>query len=371
MKSLWCFILGLIGFLVPMLACCDVLNHSKNPFHSLNPAVSMQVKKEKLVETNPRQLHKKTHFFGLKFADGKQVYKILTDSSHSFLTESGKVSFDLRTNTLIVYDEPNALSRVAELLKNIDIPSKTVEIEARIAMVSEGALDELGVQWGVLSQHRYGSVSGNLSANDASGSSVSLNQRMSITLPASSANSSSIAFQLASLGKGTLLDMELSALQSESKADVISSPRLITTNNQPAFIEQGTEIPYLESNKDGEQSIAFKKAVLSLKVTPTIHDGELMTLDLLVTQDRPGQVVKTGTGEAVAIITQRIGTQIMAENGETIVLGGIFQKSMTYSVDKVPLLGDLPLVGALFRRTYEKTGKSELLIFVTPRLRIQ
>jgi len=173
-------------------------------------------------------------------------------------------------------------------------------------------------------------------------------------------NAASIAFQVAKLGSDTLLDLELSALQQESKAEIISSPRLITTNKKPAYIEQGTEIPYLESSSSGATS-----------VTPQITPDNRLVLDLSVTQDRPGKVVKTGTGEAMAIDTQRIGTQVLVNNGETVVLGGIFQHSITNSVDKVPLLGDLPLLGALFRRSYENVGKSELLIFVTPKVVIQ
>jgi len=173
------------------------------------------------------------------------------------------------------------------------------------------------------------------------------------------------------LGSDMLLDLELSALQRESKAEIISSPRLITTNKKPAYIEQGTEIPYLESSSSGATTVAFKKAVLSLKVTPQITPDNRLVLDLSVTQDRPGDIVKTGTGEAVAINTQRIGTQVLVNNGETVVLGGIFQHSVNNTVDKVPLLGDLPLLGALFRRSYEQVGKSELLIFVTPKVVIQ
>lgn len=194
---------------------------------------------------------------------------------------------------------------------------------------------------------------------------------LNVNLASTSTNASSIAFQVAKLGSGTLLDLELSALQNESKAEIISSPRLITTNKQPAYIEQGTEIPYLESSSSGASTVAFKKAVLSLKVTPQITPDNRLVLDLSVTQDRRGETVKTGTGEAVSIDTQRIGTQVLVNNGETVVLGGIFQHSINNSVDKVPLLGDLPVLGALFRRTYEQMGKSELLIFVTPKVVIQ
>ena len=150
---------------------------------------------------------------------------------------------------------------------------------------------------------------------------VGIEDFLNVNLAATSANASSIAFQVAKLGSNTLLDLELSALQAESKAEIISSPRLITTNKQPAYIEQGTEIPYLEASSSGATSISFKKAVLSLKVTPQITPDNRLVLDLSVTQDRPGAVVKTGDGEAVAIDTQRIGTQVLVDNGETVVLG--------------------------------------------------
>ncbi len=194
---------------------------------------------------------------------------------------------------------------------------------------------------------------------------------LNVSLAATSAGASSIAFQVAKLGADTLLDLELSALQRESKAEIISSPRLVTTNKKPAYIEQGTELPYLEASSSGATTVSFRKAVLSLMVTPQITPDNQLVLDLSVTQDRVGDVVKTGTGEAVAINTQRIGTQVLVNNGETVVLGGIFQHSLTSSVEKVPLLGDIPYLGALFRRTYEKMGKSELLIFVTPKVVIQ
>nr|WP_279432224.1 type IV pilus secretin PilQ [Vibrio viridaestus] len=337
--------------------------HALDPFHIINPEIKGNNKKSEQLTVNAvkqsdSNKERRTLMVRLKYADAESIADML-DSSDRFLSSQGSVSFDKRTNVLVLFDSSDVLQRVRQILDVIDSPSELIEIEARIAMVNEGATDELGVQWGLDSRHNDGSISGNL------------NDSLSISLPASSANASSIAFQLASLGTETLLDLELSALQSESKAEVISSPRLLTTNHQSAFIEQGTEIPYLQSNSDGEQTIAFKKAVLSLKVTPQVNDNGVMTLDLVVTQDRPGQVVKTGTGEAVAIITQRIGTQVLAQSGETIVLGGIYQNSVTHNVDKVPVLGDLPLMGGLFRRTYDSSGKSELLIFITPRLLIQ
>lgn len=215
-----------------------------------------------------------------------------------------------------------------------------------------------------------GSIESNLGSVGLLKDDVSVSDFLNVNLAAQKTGASSIAFQVAKIGD-ILLDLELSALQSESKAEIISSPRLVTTNKQTAYIEQGTEIPYLEASSSGAVSVAFKKAVLSLMVTPQITPDNKLVLDLLVTQDEPGKTVVTGIGEAVSINTQRIGTQVLVENGETIVLGGIYQHQVNKSVSKVPLLGDLPYLGALFRHSLEEMGKRELLIFITPKIVLQ
>ncbi|OAJ93690.1 type IV pilus secretin PilQ [Vibrio bivalvicida] len=287
----------------------------------------------------------------------------------SMLSSRGSLSIDERTNTLLIRDLEENLVTIRSIVDALDVPAKQVQIEARIVTVNEGNLDELGVRWGFSNTNGSTSIGGSIEANLFE--TVPIDDMLNVNLAATSANASTIAFQVAKLGSEMLLDLELSALQRESKAEVISSPRLITTNKKPAYIEQGSEIPYLESSSSGATSVSFKKAVLSLKVTPQITPDNRLILDLNVTQDRPGDVVKTGTGEAVAINTQRIGTQVLVDNGETVVLGGIFQHSVTDAVEKVPLLGDIPLFGVLFRRTYQQMGKSELLIFVTPKVVIE
>nr|WP_261887390.1 type IV pilus secretin PilQ [Vibrio aerogenes] len=309
----------------------------------------------------------------VKYATTQQILQVIQDKQHAgLLSPDGSVTTDTRTNTVIIRDYPDYIQGIKSVMKTIDIPVRQVLIEARIVTMSESGLDELGIRWGGQVRQGHMNMGGSVEqlANQA-GDQTNIANYLNVSLPASSGNAASVAFQVARLGAGTLLDLELSALQSESKAEVISSPRLLTTNRQPAFIEQGTEIPYLESGSDGDASVSFKKAVLSLKVTPNITPDHHVILDLKVTQDRPGEVVKTGTGEAVAIITQRIGTRVLVNDGETVVLGGIHQKTVTKTVDKVPMLGDLPLFGSLFRRTYQKTGKNELLIFVTPQVMIQ
>lgn len=324
----------------------------------------------------------KSEIIKINFAKATDIADMIGgDGTVSMLSDRGSITIDERTNSLLIRELADNISVIREIIESLDIPVKQVQIEARIVTVTEGNLDELGVRWGVSSTNGSFKVGGSIEGNyptiqpynsgDSGDDSSALDNYLNVNLGAASPNASSIAFQVAKLGSDTLLDLELSALQQESKAEIISSPRLITTNKKPAYIEQGTEIPYLESSSSGATSVAFKKAVLSLKVTPQITPDNRLVLDLSVTQDRPGQVVKTGTGEAVAIDTQRIGTQVLVNNGETVVLGGIFQHSVSNTVDKVPVLGDLPLLGALFRRSYENVGKSELLIFVTPKVVIQ
>ena len=313
-----------------------------------------------------------SEIIAMRFAKAADIAALLSDSAATrMLSERGAISIDTRTNSLLIRDVAINIQAMKAIITALDVPVKQVQIEARIVSLNEGDLQELGVRWGFSSTNGSHSVGGSIENNLANlnlygDSDSSLDDFLNVNLAATSVNASTIAFQVAKLGSDTLLDLELSALQSESRAEVISSPRLITTNKQPAYIEQGTEIPYLEAASSGATSVNFKKAVLSLKVTPQITSDNRLILDLNVTQDRPGQVVKTGTGEAVAIDTQRIGTQVLVNNGETIVLGGIYQHSVSDTVDQVPLLGDIPLLGALFRRTYQQMGKSELLIFVTP-----
>ncbi|MDV5046694.1 type IV pilus secretin PilQ [Vibrio diabolicus] len=323
----------------------------------------------------------------VNFAKASDIAEMINGEGNiSMLSERGSMTIDERTNSLLIRELPENIEVIREIIESLDIPVKQVQIEARIVSINEGNMDELGIRWGFTSINGNNTVGGSIENNLATiglyngggegedggdGDGVGIDDFLNVNLAATSPNATSIAFQVAKLGSDTLLDLELSALQQESKAEIISSPRLITTNKKPAYIEQGTEIPYLESSSSGATTVTFKKAVLSLKVTPQITPDNRLVLDLSVTQDRPGQVVKTGTGEAVAIDTQRIGTQVLVNNGETVVLGGIFQHSITNSVDKVPLLGDLPLLGALFRRSYENVGKSELLIFVTPKVVIQ
>jgi type IV pilus assembly protein PilQ len=322
-----------------------------------------------------------SEILSIKYAKASDIAELLVgEGDITMLSSRGSITVDERTNSLLLRDLPENIVVIKDIIDTLDIPIKQVQIEARIVTVNEGNLDELGVRWGITNTNGSTTVGGSIESNLAAvglydggsgGGGLPVDDFLNVNLGLANPAASSIAFQVAKLGSNLLLDLELSALQAESKAEIISSPRLITTNKKPAYIEQGTEIPYLEASSSGATSVSFKKAVLSLMVTPQITPDNRLVLDLIVTQDRPGQVVKTGTGEAVAIDTQRIGTQVLVNNGETVVLGGIYQHSLSNSVEKVPLLGDLPLLGVLFRRSSENIGKKELLIFVTPKVVIQ
>ncbi|TMX68182.1 type IV pilus secretin PilQ [Vibrio rotiferianus] len=379
---------------VPWQQVLDIILQVKGLDKRVDGNVILVAPKEELDLREKQQLEKQkleeeigelaSEIIKVNFAKASDIAEMINGEGNiSMLSNRGSMTIDERTNSLLIRELPENIEVIRDIVESLDIPVKQVQIEARIVTVNEGNLDELGVRWGFSSINGNnmvgGSIENNLAAiglydeggDNEDGNTVGIDDFLNVNLAATSPSATSIAFQVAKLGSDTLLDLELSALQQESKAEIISSPRLVTTNKKPAYIEQGTEIPYLEASSSGATSITFKKAVLSLKVTPQITPDNRLVLDLSVTQDRLGKVVKTGTGEAVAIDTQRIGTQVLVNNGETVVLGGIFQHNVTNTVDKVPLLGDLPLLGALFRRSYENVGKSELLIFVTPKVVVQ
>ncbi len=309
---------------------------------------------------------RQSRLFSIKYANASDIADILGQHrSQGVISAEGSLSVDQRTNSLLIYEYPARFAEIQKIITQLDIPIKQVLIEARIVTLSQGNLDELGVRWGLTKTGNPVTVAPSLES--LQGSNV-IADNLNVNLGVVNPNATSIALRLASLGSDTLLDLELSALQAEAKAEIISSPRLVTTNKRPAYIEQGSEIPYLEAASSGATSVSFRKAVLSLEVTPQITPDNRLVLDLNVTQDRPGQVVKTGIGEAVAIDTQRIHTQVLIDDGETLVLGGIFQKSVTKNVEEVPYLAEIPWIGGFFRRTSEKLARSELLIFVTPKI---
>ncbi len=301
----------------------------------------------------------------LHFAKASEVMKSLTAGSGSLLSPLGSVTFDDRSNLLIVRDDKESVRNIKKLIAELDKPIEQIAIEARIVTMNDESLQELGVRWGMFdptaNSHK---VSGSLAANGFSNLTDNLNVNFaSANLPAAS-----VALQVAKIN-GRLLDLELNALERENNVNIIASPRLLTTNKKSASIKQGTEIPYVSTNeKSGSQDIEFREAVLGLEVTPHISRDNTILLDLVVSQNSPGGTVKSGEGEVILIDKQEINTQVFAKDGETIVLGGVFHDTVTKGLDKVPVLGDIPGIKRLFSRESERHQKRELVIFVTPHI---
>ncbi|HTT05912.1 MAG TPA: type IV pilus secretin PilQ [Steroidobacteraceae bacterium] len=332
-----------------------------------------------------------SEYLQVNYAKAADIASLLKGKgASSLLSSRGSVSVDDRTNTLLVSDTSDHIADIRRLVATLDIPVKQVEIEARIVVVSNDFERQLGSILGVTATHANGSnglyettgtasgidtgVSSAISNLSSNGSVYPVNiptgsgavNRYNVNLPVSSP-AGSIAFGI--LGADYLVDLELSAAQTENLATVVSSPRVITANQQEAQIKQGVEIPYQESASSGATTIAFKDAVLLLKVKPLITPDNRIILDLMVSDDEVGQtVVASGGVNVPAIDTRAVQTQVLLNDGETVVLGGILQTNKTKSATKIPFLGDIPVLGNLFKTTDNKDDKDELLIFVTPKI---
>jgi type IV pilus assembly protein PilQ len=296
--------------------------------------------------------------------------------NNAILSPRGSVSVDERTNTLLIKDTNSSLANVRTLLSELDIPVRQVLIESRVVIANDDFSKELGVRFGV-SNDSQGTLqagdttvtSGNLQGitdliNDNTFNALDgLNVNMPVQNPAGS-----FALALAKLPLGTLLEMELSAAQIEGRGEVVSSPRVITADSHTARIEQGVEIPYLELD-DGDATLKFRKAVLSLEVTPQITPDDRVIMDLDVHKDNQGELVAFGAGLAApSIDTREVQSQLLVDNGQTVVLGGIYETEKTTQVTRVPFFSDLPLIGNLFKSSVEIDDRTELLIFVTPKI---
>ncbi|MBF7073773.1 type IV pilus secretin PilQ family protein [Glaciecola sp. MH2013] len=305
----------------------------------------------------------------INYATAEDIATILKTTDGGILSSRGTVTVDSRTNTLLLRDTQESIDEARKVIDALDVPVKQVLIESRMVTVRDNVDEQLGVRWGFTGSGSDSNTSGSIVGADTAGQGLvpDIGDRLNVNLPVASA-AGTIGFQIANLVDGNILDLELSALESENKGEIIASPRITVANQQEAYIEQGTEIPFVQATSSGATSVEFKKAVLSLKVTPQITPDNRIILNLVVTQDTRGDTVSTSTGPAIAIDTQEISTQVLVENGETIVLGGIFQQVSTNDVSKVPLLGDLPYVGNLFKSTTAIEQKRELLIFVTPKI---
>ncbi len=305
----------------------------------------------------------------INYAKAHEVAILLKDQSSTLLSARGSLNVDNRTNTIWIQDTHSQIKKIRKLINQIDVPVKQVLIEARIVNVTKDFAKDLGIRFGVSGPHLVGSLkkTTQVEQNAKSIQTVPLAERLNLDLVALplSATPASIGIALAKLGNGILLDLELSALESEGRGEIISSPRLITTNQQTAVIESGEEIPYQEAMTSGATAVAFKKAVLSLKVTPQITPDSKILMDLHINQDIPSVKVFNGVP---SILTKEISTAVLVDNGQTIVLGGIYKEDKHNAINRVPFLGELPIVGRLFRNRSIIVRNEELLIFITPRI---
>ena len=336
---------------------------------SLDKMEEQQLKSQQIIE---RLAPIRSELLQINYAKAADIAILIKDKQNSLLSEKGKISVDTRTNTIWIQDSGTKIEEVRDLIKQLDVPVKQVLIEARIVEVTKDFAQDLGIRWGVSKPtHLSGTLQGanQMEQGTSPANVIPYTKRLNLDLAAAPAVTgvapASVGIALAKLGDNILLDLELSALESEGRAELISSPRLITTNQQPAVIDSGQEIPYQEATSSGATAVAFKKAVLSLKVIPQITPDSKILMELKINQDTASSQLFNGVP---AILTKEIQTNVLVSNGQTIVLGGIYQQDKSKSITRIPFFGQLPVVGNLFRNTQISLKNDELLIFITPKI---
>ena len=333
-----------------------------------------------------------SEFLQVNYAKASDLANLIgaqAGDGNAMLSDRGSIAVDDRTNTLLVQDTADKLENIRRMVRTLDVPIKQVLIESRIVVVNDNFSRDLGVRLGFTAYDENSSgdgaivTSGTGTGTDTMVNSIidnlgttgqvtpvevpTLGDRYNVNVPISEAAG---RFSLAVLERDYLVDLELTALEAEGRGEIVSTPRVITANQKEARIEQGVEIPYQQSASSGATTVQFKKAVLSLEVTPQITPDNNIIMDLRVHKDNVGDVISTGGlgGTVPSIDTRAVETQVLVEDGQTVVLGGIYETERRETVNKVPFLGDIPAVGVLFRSKQVKNDKSELLIFVTPRI---
>ena len=337
--------------------------------------------------------------FALSYARAADLKALLSDKDQRNLSKRGAATIDERTNTLFVQDTGGRLDEARRLIQQLDIPVRQVLIEARIVIADDKWGHQLGARFGTQSIFNTGKYNIGMSGtvqdtvdpldnNPVSRGSSSLTygggapsdvfrvgtgigtlpigaqfEQLNVSLPVLGA-AGQLALSILNLGSGNLVNMELSALEADNRGKVVSSPRVITADKKKAVISQGTEIPYLTAAASGATTVSFKPAVLELAVTPRITPDDRIIMDLEVKKDSVGQIFSG----IPSVDTKKVNTQVLVDNGDTIVLGGIFEQTTRTTVEKVPFLGDVPVLGNLFKRTLKQDDKTELLIFVTPKI---
>nr|WP_312540146.1 type IV pilus secretin PilQ [Moraxella sp. CTOTU47616] len=387
---------------VPWDQALDIILKSKNLDKRVNGNViwvapAAELAKQEADELKAQQEKKvldplRTEYIRLNYAKAENVRTLIeagratsdrSSGSTSLLTDRGTVTIDTRTNTLIVKDTAETISNIRDLISKIDIAVKQVMIEARIVSASDAFTKELGVKWGILSQgvhsnrnllvggseqtiwdlKKYSMQSMTVNGQTVDYPSYTITRPDNLSVNLGAANpAGQIAFGLLSISD-LLLDLELSAMQADNKGEVISSPKVLTSDKQTAKIMSGTQIPYQEASASGATSTSFKDAALSLEVTPNITPEGKIGLELLIENGTPNY-----STNPVSIDKDSINTSVVVDDGQTVVLGGIFKNILGNNVTKVPFLGDLPYVDRFFKRTSKTNNKQELLIFVTPKL---
>jgi len=334
--------------------------------------------KEKLELTSRQEISElqdlRTESFQISYQKADALAALLSSDKQRILSKRGSAVVDARTNTLFVQDTPDRLEEARKLIKQVDVPIRQVMIEARIVEATDNFSKNLGVRLGYNSTDSFnvGNAQGNIGASTATMGAG--NPNLTTTVPtvntpnvnlpsAGTAGAFSMLLFNSSLSK--LLSVELTALEADSKGKIISSPRVVTSDQTEATIATGTEIPYQQSSSSGATNVAFKAATLSLSVKPQITPDDNIIMDINVTKDSVGSTVYLGVP---TINTNKVTTQVLVENGGTVVIGGVYLQQQSNGVSKVPLLGDIPVLGYLFRSTAKLDNKSELLVFITPKI---
>jgi type IV pilus assembly protein PilQ len=381
---------------VPWDQALDIILQSKGLDHRKNGNVVMIAPREEIATKEKLELESRqqisdlepvrTESFQLNYAKAPDIAKLLSDKDQRILSRRGSVVIDARTNTLFIQDTTSRLDQVRTLLRKVDIPVRQVLIESRIVEALDTFARNLGVRLGILDRTAGGdqvgsqiggsqvrqTVGGNLDVTGYLTTQVAspiptLNQSMFVNLPAGAiagANPGVFSLILFNNALSRFLNLELTALQADGRGKIISSPRVITSNQQEAIIEQGTEIPYQQATSSGATAVSFKKATLSLKVKPQITPDDNIIMKLEVHKDSPGQITQSGP----AIDTKQVTTEVLVENGGTVVIGGIYTQDERNTVNKVPVLGDLPYIGFLFKQDIRTDDRRELLVFISPRV---
>ncbi len=331
-----------------------------------------------------------SEFLQVNYAKAADLANLIAGSEGgTMLSDRGSIAVDDRTNTLLIQDTAERLQDIRRMVRTLDIPIKQVLIESRIVIVNDDFSRDIGVRLGLTG---FQENSDNLVVSSGTGTGTDtminsalenladpangtpypieipiLQNRYNVNVPVSNAAG---RFALAILGDDYLVDLELTALEAEGRGEIVSTPRVITANQKEASIEQGVEIPYQQASSSGATTIQFKKAVLSLTVTPQVTPDNNIIMDLRVHKDNVGEIISTGGlgGTVPSIDTRAVETQVLVKDGQTVVLGGIYETERRETINKVPVLGDIPYLGAAFRSKQRTNNKAELLIFVTPRI---